>query len=465
MDQMTPFERQMSGELGALAGPGRRIDPHAMTRAVATQPQERGIGRLLSAIALGTAGLFVVAFGAMLASGMLGTAGPSEPVPGAADPTTPAVATADATSEPTTTEPEIPADLPEGVQAGSIATPAGPIRWVHHRTDIGTVGPERTLPLSKPTLVPWVDGMAVLSGGNGLWSTGFFVSADGIGWTELDLPTDSVSAVMTAVGDGYVLSDGGTRMWLSDDGLEWRELDTSAIDEAIPSGWAHAGTTLATPPFLDDGRAVFSVDVDYRLPFERLGIEIGTIRGLRPAKADVGKARWNVRYRLCNIDCNSSRWVVRFKETETGLRVIDHKTGESLGVLKGADASQIYRNSRVGRDRVPFEIVGDRVEPIADLPSVPEEAPPSGNPAGTDVVRAGSSWLAFDERGPGPHGRAAPEAGPPWVHVGGTWVSLADVFGESREYGQTRLTGHGDMVASVWSQGPDFGFWIVTLPS
>lgn len=107
MDDMTAFERQIAGELGRMAGPGRRIDAMAMVQAVATRtaresaitrrirgrvspsPQGRGI-TVFSAVKFVTAGAVVALFGSLLLQGAPMTE-QEQPVPAAeaatADPT------------------------------------------------------------------------------------------------------------------------------------------------------------------------------------------------------------------------------------------------------------------------------------------------------------------------------------------------------------------------------------------
>ena len=103
MDEMTAFERQISGELDRMAGPGRRVDAMAMVHSVATQtsrwpaitrrigggglptPEGRGIS-MFSAVKLVAAGAFVALFGGLL---LLGTPlAEQEPLAPAAETTT-----------------------------------------------------------------------------------------------------------------------------------------------------------------------------------------------------------------------------------------------------------------------------------------------------------------------------------------------------------------------------------------
>ena len=74
MDEMTAFERQLSAELGEMAGPGRRIDGMAMVSAVATQSPTRRIQAMFSATKFVVAGAVVALLGGFLLAGL-----PSQP--------------------------------------------------------------------------------------------------------------------------------------------------------------------------------------------------------------------------------------------------------------------------------------------------------------------------------------------------------------------------------------------------
>ncbi len=100
MDEMSAFEQQIAGELGQMAGPGRRIDATVMVATVRTPssrwtaitrplrggispiPRERGFS-MFSALKFIAASAIVALFGGFLLSGVLMTQQGDQVVPGA----------------------------------------------------------------------------------------------------------------------------------------------------------------------------------------------------------------------------------------------------------------------------------------------------------------------------------------------------------------------------------------------
>lgn len=148
---------------------------------------------MLNATRYVVAAAVVALFGGFLLVGVL-TTQPEETRP-------PVGATA--TPESTTTRPiELPAEIPEGIESGSLRTQLGPARWVHLTGDETTIPPALSGLISTPDgyVVPeWVDG-----GDAQLWR-----SSDLIGWSPEPLGIEArfgeLSRPRIRVGDIHAL--------------------------------------------------------------------------------------------------------------------------------------------------------------------------------------------------------------------------------------------------------------------
>lgn len=307
-----------------------------------------------------------------LTGGLLLTTLPTEPtagpVPAAETATATATATPRATSA-TETEPPrtiestgpiitLPDELPEGVESGTIDTPAGPIRWVR----LDTSDPEAVVPRWVGPILPWGDGIAVPGNGS------LYVTHDGVAWT---LASESVPGFPTYVDGTFVVVDtGGDRVWISSGpGSGWQELDAMAMADARIKGWkASPGRRVAAGPMSVDDRIIFVVQQSYRLPVERLGIPPRKNKAMKREMKRLG----NGRYALCGggrgtQSCEQlgedAKWVLQFEEQPKGLAVIDDRTGERLGLLEGASADQLYQGVWARHNRI-FAIEGGAVVEI-----------------------------------------------------------------------------------------------------
>jgi hypothetical protein len=82
MDELTAFERQMAGGLSHMGGAGRRVDPMAMTRAVATESPKWRFQPMFGAAKFVVAGAIVALLGGVLLSGTITQAPNLEPAAG-----------------------------------------------------------------------------------------------------------------------------------------------------------------------------------------------------------------------------------------------------------------------------------------------------------------------------------------------------------------------------------------------
>lgn len=330
-----------------------------------------------------------------LVGGLLFTSLPTEP----AVELVPAAEIAQATATPTpeaTSAPEIdpsvptitlPDELPEGSQRGTIATPAGPLDWVR-------------LPASDEIprisgVAPWGEGLAVWEDGAGLFAT-----KDGIEWETLVATprprgAESLGWMLADQRWGHVdgmhvvLDSSGDRVLIGDDETGMRDIDSSAVSGARMDGWTQRGRWLGSGPMLVDGRVVFTLAIDYRLPYKRLGIPMSVGRN-----GGRMKPLGNGRYALCGSgggpgSCketsDDAEWVVRFNEMPEGLAVINDRSGERIGLLEGASPDDIYEGWQGQRHRI-FAIEGDTVVEI-DSPW-PELSP---REVGRRIVAPGGS--------------------------------------------------------------------------
>ena len=337
----------------------------------------------------------------------------TEPLPGAGTASPPTPATAIDTKAPLIT---LPTELPEGVEGGTIETSAGPARWVHLR------GPKQELPVVQ-RLLPWGGALAAWSDYNERAA----VSSDGVTWNELPLPTDArrmnLGRTMSVVdATPYLVSHESGRAWQWDHETEaWNELDAQAMHDAMPSrGWdLHYGSRVVRGPTRVGDRVVFVVQYRYEIPRAELGISLSGTKNM----ARLGGGR----YSLCGgggCPEDGPKWVLRFEETERGLRVLDHRNGKRLGQIAGADASELYEGY-LGSRYATFAIedgVVVRIEPLklGDTPA-PDEMPP-GLPSDARGRRVGATWYASAVRGNEPD-----FTGEHWLYLGDTWTHLGDM--------------------------------------
>lgn len=263
--------------------------------------------------------------------------------------------TAAATEAPVTADSDIPlitlpTEIPEGVEFGTIDTPAGPARWVHLRTEWD----DPSIPRWTDKVVPWGEGIAT-------WGSYFgelHTTADGLTWEQPDRPFKS--GELSYLDGTYVVVDpsGRGRVWSSTDPeAGWTELDASALRAQHQDGWKKSSWRVGSGPMVVDGRVLFTITNRYEVPRGPLGISKDGTRNLRSLP--------DGRHVLCSPGRRSScgpdgTWVLRLKETPRGLAVRHDKTGKRLGLIEGATADDIY-DGEYGVQHRLFAIEGDVV--------------------------------------------------------------------------------------------------------
>lgn len=422
------------------------------------------------------AGVAVIALtSGTFVNGLLPNGSPAKQLPVAAEETTgpadPTPATVTATPDATKSDRTglvLPEILPPGVEGGTIDTATGPARWIH------TSGSSGEFPRLEAAL-PWPGGVAAWSRD---WSrdgqeVSLHATTNGIDWELIPLPGDLV--VRAQKDWGISMVHGGSvnyleqprlgKLWrLSEEG-EWVLLDASAFEELRPRGWSVSDVSIDGPELID-GEHVFRVGYQYRLPRQQLGLT-------RKVATNALVRLTSDRYALCNPDKNDcsadgAPRVLRFKETNEGLVVRDDRTDERLGLLAGANASELYSGTGASR-RQAFVVAGDALVPTSWPASDPVDpaaaVPPPDVPADARAWSIGGRWLAVV---PG-----SPDGGRTldtriWLHIGGVWVDLAEIgLRGTRGFGYlANVSGIGNTTL-LWatdSEEDPFDLWLLTAP-
>lgn len=359
----------------------------------------------------------------------------------------------------------------DAVASGVIDTPAGPAPWV--RLDGNGLGLPR-----RGEVLPWGDGIAVWQdrywdeSDQGATPPTLYASRDGVEWRVVELPPE-------VQGSHVVQLDhiGGTTVLhkLSDDLVwtyandGWQPVDTTALQEARVQGWSASDPSTDGFQLVDGELAVGTVQ-PYVLPRAKLGVKDGMNAVLKRLDG--------TRYALCRRsgECpGPNTAIVRFKQTDDGLVVRDDRTGERLGVLKGARASQLYEG-RTGGLGAAYTLVDNVLVPRFDALPKPTRNRTAGAPdlppAGTEPYASrGNALLAavledmddvFGESDKGRF-RSATEW---WLHIGGDWVDLADLQIPPALFYQSSVEAGtaGDLVL-IWyqTQGQN-DLWVVQKP-
>lgn len=349
MDELQPFERQVAAEVVREMRPSRPVDAIAVIAAVgAAHPPSRRPWSMFGAAKLVVAGAIVALFGGLLLAGVL-TQPTSDSQPAGLDTTSPDVSPSMSF--------RLPAVIPDDVESGTLDTPSGPARWVH------LSGEWSTLPLLGQAL-PWPGGIAVFEPPEGVQEgrpARLWVSADGIDWQVEPLPFlgDAEPISLTFVDDvywlhanscgaGWIPPDlcaGGDRLWTSSDGWTWDEIGLDGLGPFEPSVFLDRLPAFAPPVTAGDLTLAVATSVG---DFDDLSVMFHE----HPGACDSGPLRsvGDGRYQL-NCDQGMGP-VMRFEETDTGLRVIDDGSGEALGEVPAADMTYIRWLS--GEERGPM---------------------------------------------------------------------------------------------------------------
>lgn len=310
----------------------------------------------------------------------------------------------------------LPDPLPEGVTGGTLETDAGPIRWA--LADSG----QQAIPTAYH-VVPGIEGIIAGDGYHGFHST-----TDGLTWQPYALAdiqdperARPVSAAASRVlrhagGRTYFISPFDGTAWRLDGDGTWQQLEGSTRDELVPGAWIRKHEWVSVPPTVVDDRILFEVDMEYQLPRQSLGIGTkGNTERMVPIKDN--------KYALCRMNtCTEDEYtrVLSFHPVDDGLAVFDKRSGDRLGLVRGATMDELYRGDR-GKARGLFEIVGDTFVRVDDdeLRARAREAnepasPPIEPPTGADARWDDPVWVAAS-------------GSDSWVHLDGEWVSLAPI--------------------------------------
>jgi hypothetical protein len=272
------------------------------------------------------------------------------PIVDQVEPETPPVIDPSATTLPPVVEPAEPdeatgetegqgllEDLPPDTEFGTLDTPIGQVEWVHLTGD-GTTFPPRG------DVIEWPTGFAVLernSGGARLW-----VSADAIDWQlqPIPIPGDvwqASQASLTSVDGVYwLISSGPASIWSSTDGVSWDEYDLGdVIPGPVGLNWDmhHSSpVTVAGQTLIQAGFGSNFPIADYAPNLREDGRVCDHVR-LAQLRSDLFQV---VEDYGEGPDCPEQP-VLRMIETETGLQIVDNDTGDELGMILGADLTDM----------------------------------------------------------------------------------------------------------------------------
>ena len=159
----------------------------------------------------------------------------------------------------------------------------------------------------------------------------------GVAWQREELPSEpDIGEHWAAYGDpglgvidgtAYLVLPESGQVWVRQpDGGQWAQPDTSTIGDAmLGGGWSTR--RAASDPVKVDDLIYFEITEDYTLPRKQLGL---------PANEPT---TWLTRldedrFELCSSTCDGGderfKRTLRVDETDTGLRVVDDRTGEVL---------------------------------------------------------------------------------------------------------------------------------------
>jgi len=317
MDDMTIFEQRLAADAVQVAGPPQPVDAAAVFASATTQSPKWRFQSMFNATKFVIAGAIVALFGGFLLAGVLTQQPKDEPLAGAS--TSP---------ERTAQLIELPVEVPDGIDSGTLDTPLGQARWVHLR------GNEATLPPDYSQLTSTPDGYVVLEWDSSpirLWS-----SPDFITWTPEPLDIEARSGELSQAGGTYWLNTlDPAGLWRSPDLVAWEQVDMARLVPPGPDGYAWS--LRPGMPQEHDGVVIvpFEWSLDYGLVYQALegadGVDVHDFHEIEPGV-----------YEFFNYKSGPVA-TVRFEETEAGLRLLDNEDGAELAVLEGVSVEFIER--------------------------------------------------------------------------------------------------------------------------
>ena len=238
-------------------------------------------------------------------------------------------------------------DIPLDVESGTIVTPVGAARWVHLSGDSSSV------PAGEA--IRWPSGFAMFEPPDGrgqgsqftlLNPARLWVSSDGIDWQldeRIPVPPDAENAQLSFDNEaGYwLVTSSPLRLWHSISGHAWDEYDPSGLVMPIPAGFDLLAGTRFWPVVAEGDIALFTARVvggfpwaDYVPGFTTTNPCVERFREVEPGVFQmVGDVE--------DGQCPTEPPLLRFEETESGLRVFDHFASAEVGFVDGADLTHI----------------------------------------------------------------------------------------------------------------------------
>jgi hypothetical protein len=308
MDDMNAFERQVARDAARDVGPVRPVDDLAIFNAITTtRPSKWRFQSMFSATKFVVAGVIVALFGGFLLTGVLTQKGEESVLPAGASASPEAIPSDSFT---------LPAEIPEGIESGSLDTPLGPARWVHLQGD------HTTMP-DDPALLPAPGGYVVLDESPPeLWS-----SPDLFTWTKEPLPFREAEWARLTLANGiYWLSTGDTvTLWRSTDAVDWEQIDATGLVPPGPPGLYQA-TGLGVPAMSGD---ITIATVDYE------PVQFKTYFGLPDERGHTNLEETEPGLYQATSKYGVDLATLRFEETDKGLTVIDDADGSVRAELEG----------------------------------------------------------------------------------------------------------------------------------
>ena len=371
--------------------------------------------------------------------------------------------------------------LPEGLESGTIATPLGPMGWVHVTGDADTV-PGHVWDMRA---VQWPSGFAIfqppkydIPEGQAPPSARLWVSTDGIKWRLEALPIDpAAEGASLRLDDAayWLTSIDPNGLWRSTDGTTWYEYDATALAPPGPA-WRTDRFGLVATNDLALAHANFGAGNSNTTPdrnAERLYIigdsEITPADVPWPTSTSVAEGfnhvtlfaagDWAYAYVLNEIwdesgsIISSQVTVWRTNDgrswTELGpLQIPDLPASHKAEFTSSADLLTITFFDTSG-SAVAVDVAWETTDGVTWSPM------PEGRPDGTHPVRVESGWFSTVGDQGGPIGGADW-----WMNVGDAWVALADL--EIGACGGSSITAVDD-TTFISGRGCVADLWVLRL--
>jgi hypothetical protein len=203
--------------------------------------------------------------------------------------------------------------------------------------------------------IPWPSGFAIFEPPDTRRDSTFgpveihnparlWLSADGIDWKvePIPVPSDTESAKLSHNnGEYWLASSAPLRLWHSTNGETWDEYDLSALEEPVPAGFDEGSETVG-PVVAAPEVALFSARFVGGFPWANYVTGFSNTRSPCVERfRELQPGVFEMRGDSDDSPCPNEPPVLRFEESETGLRVFDNLTGDELDGIVGADLTHI----------------------------------------------------------------------------------------------------------------------------